>query len=88
MVIRNSTSQWKEFLYDNKNYELYAQPFTDADGSNLVFKVLIDITDRKNAEREFARSERLNMVGEMGLAIAHEVRNPLTTVRGFLQLLD
>ncbi|TGE38405.1 PAS domain S-box protein [Desulfosporosinus fructosivorans] len=80
-------SRWKEVVFDNRFYEVYAQPFTDADGSRLVFKVLLDITERKNADRELARLERLNMVGEMAAGIAHEVRNPLTTVRGFLQLL-
>lgn len=34
---------------------------------------------------EMARLDRLNIVGEMAASIGHEVRNPLTTVRGFLQ---
>lgn len=33
------------------------------------------------------RSEKLNMIGELAASIAHEVRNPLTVVHGFLQLL-
>ncbi|MDO0822378.1 ATP-binding protein [Desulfosporosinus nitroreducens] len=88
MVLRNDTAVWKEMVFDNRIYEIYSQPFIDADGSRLVFKVLIDITDRRSADRELARLERLNMVGEMAAGIAHEVRNPLTTVRGFLQLLQ
>jgi len=80
-------SQWKEMVFDKRSYEVYSQPFTDADGSKLVFKVLLDITERKNVNQELARLERLNMVGEMAAGIAHEVRNPLTTVKGFLQLL-
>ena len=88
MVLRNLTAVWKEMVFENRIYEVYSQPFIDADGSKLVFKVLIDITDRKSADRELARLERLNMVGEMAAGIAHEVRNPLTTVRGFLQLLQ
>jgi PAS domain S-box-containing protein len=87
IVIKGSKYRSKEVAFDNRIYEGYAQPFTDADGSRLVFKVLLDITERKDAERELARLERLNMVGEMAAGIAHEVRNPLTTVRGFLQLL-
>ncbi len=35
---------------------------------------------------EMARLDRLNLVGEMAASLGHEVRNPLTTVRGFLQL--
>ncbi|EHQ87822.1 PAS domain S-box protein [Desulfosporosinus youngiae] len=88
MVLRSLTAVWKEMVFDNRIYEVYSQPFIDADGSKLVFKVLIDITDRRRADRELARLERLNMIGEMAAGIAHEVRNPLTAVRGFLQLLQ
>jgi signal transduction histidine kinase len=35
-----------------------------------------------------ARLERLNVTGQMAAGIGHEVRNPLTVVRGFLQLLS
>ena len=34
---------------------------------------------------ELSRLERLNLVGEMAASIAHEIRNPLTAVRGYLQ---
>ncbi|MCL6639054.1 MAG: hypothetical protein K6T80_05140 [Firmicutes bacterium] len=42
---------------------------------------------RKAGEKEVARLDRLNLIGEMAAGIAHEIRNPMTTVRGFLQLL-
>lgn len=48
----------------------------------------IDMTQRKLFEKELARLDRLNLVGEMAASISHEVRNPMTTVRGFLQLLS
>lgn len=35
---------------------------------------------------ELARLDRLNLIGEMAASIGHEVRNPLTTIRGYLQL--
>ncbi len=35
---------------------------------------------------EMTRLDRLNLIGEMAASIGHEVRNPLTTVRGYLQL--
>lgn len=49
--------------------------------------ILNDITKRKRMEKEMVRLERLNLVGEMAASIGHEIRNPMTTVRGFLQLL-
>lgn len=43
---------------------------------------------KMQAEREMARLDRLRLVGEMAAAIGHEVRNPLTTVRGYLQFFS
>lgn len=45
-----------------------------------------DITELKRLEQEFFRHERLHLIGEMAAGIGHEVRNPMTTVRGFLQM--
>jgi len=46
-----------------------------------------DISEFKKFEAEILRLERLNLIGEMAASIGHEVRNPMTTVRGFLQIL-
>jgi len=51
-----------------------------------VLSVITDITERAHLEREMGRLDRLNLIGEMAAGIAHEIRNPMTTVRGFLQL--
>lgn len=47
----------------------------------------IDLSEHERFEKELARLESLNLVGEMAASISHEIRNPLTTVRGFLQIL-
>jgi signal transduction histidine kinase len=54
---------------------------------NGVIIYVRDITAKLGVEQEMARLERLNLIGEMAAGIGHEVRNPMTTVRGFLQLL-
>lgn len=46
-----------------------------------------DVTNFKNLEKEISRLDRLNLVGQMAAGIGHEIRNPMTTVRGFLQML-
>lgn len=50
--------------------------------------IIRDITARKRLERMSAVYDRMNMVGSMAAAVAHEIRNPLTTVRGYLQVLS
>lgn len=37
---------------------------------------------------KMTKLDRLNIIGEMAAGIAHEIRNPMTTVRGFLQFLS
>lgn len=48
---------------------------------------ITDLTEHREMERSMARLDQYKIIGEMAAAIGHEVRNPMTTVRGFLQLL-
>lgn len=46
-----------------------------------------DITQYRKIEMEMVRLAQLHTVGEIAAGIGHEIRNPMTTVRGFLQIL-
>lgn len=57
-------------------------------GEQCILAIIIDITERNQMEKELARLEQLNLVSEMAAGIGHEIRNPMTAVRGFLQMLS
>ena len=56
----------------------------------MVFQVYLTEYLNENAilRTEMQKSEKLNIVSELAASVAHEVRNPLTVVRGFIQLLE
>lgn len=58
------------------------------DVNDEVLIVFNDLTEKRKMERELIRSEKLKMIGEMSAGFAHEIRNPLTTVRGMLQMMQ
>ena len=53
-----------------------------------MFVIAKDITALKDKEELIRKSEKLSIVGELAAAVAHEIRNPLTSIKGFLQLLQ
>lgn len=56
----------------------------------MTFQVYLTEYLYENAmlRTEMQKSEKLNIVSELAASVAHEVRNPLTVVRGFIQLLE
>lgn len=57
-------------------------------GKECILLISNDITDRKEYQKEVTRLESLSIVGQMAASIAHEIRNPMTSLRGFLQLFQ
>jgi signal transduction histidine kinase len=49
--------------------------------------VFEDLSHLRLLEEKVRRSDRLAALGELAAGVAHEMRNPLATMRGFLQLL-
>ncbi|MFD0692678.1 ATP-binding protein [Paenibacillus sp. GCM10027628] len=56
----------------------------DITGVYVIFK---DISEEQRAEELLIKSEKLSVVGQLAAGVAHEIRNPLTSLKGFVQLL-
>ncbi|MBE3127578.1 MAG: PAS domain S-box protein [Candidatus Atribacteria bacterium] len=52
-----------------------------------VVAVIRDITEIKDLNEEVARHKRLAALGKLSAGIAHEIRNPLSSIRGLAQFV-
>jgi two-component system, sporulation sensor kinase E len=55
---------------------------------NVHMAIIRDIKERKQIEDRLRSTETLKAIGELAAGIGHEIRNPLTSLKGFIQLLQ
>ncbi|HHV16747.1 MAG TPA: PAS domain S-box protein [Gelria sp.] len=76
--IRTKLGQERIVLLSSEAIEL--------DGQHCMINIMNDITEHKRMSNQIARLDQLNLIGEIAASIGHEMRNPMTSVRGFLQM--
>lgn len=52
-----------------------------------LFGTVQDITVQKQTEELLRKTEKLHVAGQLAAGIAHEIRNPLTALKGFVKLM-
>jgi signal transduction histidine kinase/putative methionine-R-sulfoxide reductase with GAF domain len=63
-------------------------PLKDVEGElSGILLVLTDVTEQQMLNRQINRQERLAALGELASSLAHEIKNPLTSIIGFTQLI-
>jgi len=64
--------------------EVSATLLNDEDGTFLGYVVLFkDLSEVRSLRKEIARSQRLASVGRLAAGVSHEIRNPLSSIKGF-----
>ncbi|MCU6713163.1 ATP-binding protein [Paenibacillus sp. J5C_2022] len=78
--------QWKT-LKGNMLHTEIVKTSTVQSGVLVHQFIIRDISQRKKYEKQLIDSEKLSIAGELAAGIAHEIRNPLTSLKGFMQLI-
>jgi two-component system, sporulation sensor kinase A len=89
MGVTTDFLEYKLIRIDGSEVEVEVKGIPTIYKNKSVRHIIIrDITERKKTQDLLLNSEKLSVAGQLAAGIAHEVRNPLTAIKGFLQLLQ
>lgn len=81
--MRNEAKDGQEYWVDTT-----IVPFQSLKGKTTHFLSLShDITERKRSEELLHQQDKLAAVGQLAAGVAHEIRNPLTSIKGYTEYL-
>lgn len=81
-----------EFIWktpqDNKHLRFRTRPLLDYDIPSGTLLIIYDISEEKKSSEAYLQAAKLSIIGQVSAGLAHEIRNPLTTLKGFMQLIS
>jgi two-component system sensor histidine kinase HydH len=80
---------WMQFEHAGRVLEILCLPLSPGDAESGGEELLVLLRDRtrlKTLEDDLAEAKRLAAIGSLAAGVAHEIRNPLSSLRGFAQL--
>lgn len=99
-IIEEGIEQTRKGLTTRKEIQIKTKDGTILDIHATLFPMIIngkvmgtfiygrDVTKIKETEKMLHNAEKLSVIGQLAASVAHEIRNPLTSIRGFIQLLQ
>ena len=85
--------EWRQYEHDGRLLEVLCLPLQAEDNAEIPplkaeekLVLLRDRTRMKSLEDDLAEAKRLAAIGSLAAGVAHEIRNPLSSLRGFAQL--
>jgi signal transduction histidine kinase len=82
--IERSYTRNEEILYLSVSTYLLKSKFKKVIG---ILAVIHDITQEKRFEQQLIRVEKLANAGQMAAELAHEIKNPICSIKGLIQIM-
>ncbi|MDR3540124.1 MAG: ATP-binding protein [Desulfosporosinus sp.] len=81
-----------EFIWETQNkvikhLKFRTRPLLDYNIPSGTLLTLYDISEAKKRSEAYVQIAKFSIVGQVSAGLAHEIRNPLTTIKGFMQLI-
>lgn len=80
--------QYKNYKGEKQLIEIVISPIIDKKQSIGHVLLIQDLTEVKRLEEQMRQQEKLAAVGQLAAGIAHEIRNPLASISGSIQMIE
>ena len=84
----NANSEIAQWTNEEGHLLEFELRITEMTKQGCFLIILIDRTEMKEQREKLQHLDQLSSLGELAAGIAHEIRNPITSLRGFLQLMN